>query len=319
MIEMIDLLRDRPGVTVPELAMQFGRSERSIYRWLSDISAGLRVPIVCRGGGYFLSDGWATRCVSLSPHELLALKLSLTSSPFAEGSPIRDRAESAWAKIRDSAPSDSLEDAAGLERAHDVAVKAPAAESDPRILETIERAVNSSHCLSVMYRSQKSNAVKAYMIYPYALVFRRHSWYVLAHSQEHGEVVQFKLVRFLSATETGETFSQPDDFSVDDYFRVSWEAWGGGEPVKVRVKFSPRMAAMIAETKRHPTQEVHPQPDGSVIFAATVGGIEEIAIWIMGYGRDAVVLEPESLRNHILAHAQGMLSNYAEVVPSIPA
>jgi predicted DNA-binding transcriptional regulator YafY len=192
-----------------------------------------------------------------------------------------------------------------------VAVNAPATDADLRILETIEGAVNSNRRLSVMYRSQKSNAIKAYVIDPYALVFRRHSWYVLAHSQEHGEVVQFKLARFKSATETGESFTPPSGFSVDDHFRLSWEAWGGGEAVRVRVKFSARVAAMIAEAKRHPTQQIDPQPDGSVIFEATVRGIEEIAIWIMGYGRDAVVLEPESLRDHILAHAQGMISQYS--------
>ena len=66
--------------------------------------------------------------------------------------------------------------------------------------------------------------------------------------------------------------------------------WGGGEPVTVRIRFSPAVADMIAESKRHPTQLNTPQPDGSIVMEVSVSSIQEIATWIMGYGKDAQVL-----------------------------
>ncbi|MCL4552401.1 MAG: WYL domain-containing protein, partial [Candidatus Marsarchaeota archaeon] len=127
---------------------------------------------------------------------------------------------------------------------------------------------------------------------------------------EHEKVIQMKLLRFQEAKGTGVKFRVPDGFSVEDYFSLSWEAWAGGEPERVRVRFSPEMAQMVSEVKRHHTQEIYPQPDGGIVFEATVAGIEEIAIWIMGFGKDAEVLAPESLRLHVIDHISGMAANY---------
>lgn len=144
------------------------------------------------------------------------------------------------------------------------------------------------------------------------MVFRRHSWYLLAHSYEHGKVVQFKLARFRSAEQTGEHFAVPADFSPEEFFDNCWEAWPGEAIELVRVRFAPSVARMIGEVKRHPTQRVFSQPDGSVIFEADVAGIEEIAIWILGYGKYAEVLSPVSLREYIAEHVEGMAEIYEQ-------
>lgn len=308
LIEMIEMLRKRPGIGVSELARTLDRSERTIYRWLNELSADLRVPVYCSDGGYYLlTDPTA---VELIPEELLALRLSLRSSPFADGSPIRRHAESAWNKIRSMTPGDVLQRSGHLAQHHDVAVTALHTDVPPELLETIEKAVNCHHRLKAVYRSQKSGKIKDYLLDPYALAFRRHSWYLLAHSHEHDSVIQFKLARFESVKETGNTFVRPSDFSVDDYFRLSWEAWGGNGSTRVRVRFSPRVAQMISETRRHWTQVTTPQFDGSLIFEVTVSAVEEIAAWIMGYGREAEVLSPPELRDYIVRQCAGVLEVY---------
>ena len=50
--------------------------------------------------------------------------------------------------------------------------------------------------------------------------------------------------------------------------------------------------------------------DGSIIFEAEVAGTEEIKYWIMSWGEEALVLEPESLRDEIRMTAQTMLERY---------
>ena len=65
------------------------------------------------------------------------------------------------------------------------------------------------------------------------------------------------------------------------------------------IRFSPAVAKRAAETRWHPSQEIEEQPDGSLLWHATVGGMREIRIWIMGWGADAEVLEPAALREDI--------------------
>ena len=64
------------------------------------------------------------------------------------------------------------------------------------------------------------------------------------------------------------------------------------EPLDVVIRFSPAVAKRAAETRWHPSQETEEQPDGSLLWRATVAGMREIRIWIMGWGADAEVLEP---------------------------
>lgn len=312
LIEMIALLRSRPGVSVPELATSLDRSERTIYRWLSELSSEIGAPVYFRDGGYYLSDREEPDELRLSAEELVALRIGLRSPLFSEGSPLRQEAESAWRKIRDASDHDRIETARETLCSYSARPTTLKGFLRSGVTETIESAISSHHRLRVVYRSQKSNRVKTYVIEPYALVFRRHSWYLLANSDEHGKVVQFKLVRFRECADTGETFEPNADFSIEDYFRLSWEAWAGGDPTHVRVRFSPKVAVMVAEAKRHSTQRVHPQADGGIIFEATVAGIEEIAIWIMGFGKDAEALEPPELRELVRDHVAGMARMYSE-------
>ena len=307
---MIELLRERPGVTIGELAKAARRSERTVYRWLSEISKCLRMVVSCEDGGYFIADGSVVRQVDLNPQELLALRLSLTSGPFTDGSPVKKHAESAWLKIREGVSWEDAEAARDLAQARAVGIIAPPADLPPGLVETLNRAIDSHHRLRAVYRSQKSHRVGEYTLEPYAMAFRRHSWYVVGCCREHEKVIQLKLARFVSAVDTGEDFEPPKDFSLERYFALSWEAWAGGEPVRVRVRFAPEVAQMISEAKRHPSQVVHPEPDGGVILEVTVAGIEEIAAWIMGYGKHAVVLEPKRLRDHVLEHARGVVAGY---------
>lgn len=313
LIKMIKLLRENPGITVPELSKSLERSERTIYRWLREACRGLRLQIVCKDGGYYLADDEQTRRVKLTSQELLALSLSLKASPFSEESPIGKWASSAWRKIRDASPWQDLQTMNELLEAYSVHLTAPKAQNGilPGIVEAIEHAIESRRRVRALYRSQKSAKVKEYTLDPYGVAFRRHAWYVVAFSAEHNKVVQLKLIRFISVSETGETFVPPEGFSVDKFFQSSWECWAGGEPTTVKVRFSPRVAPMISEVRRHPTQVIRAQPDGSIIFEVKVAGIQEIAIWIMGWGKEATVLEPEELREYVLEHARGMVEAYS--------
>ena len=310
LIKMIDLLRECPGITVHELASSLDRSQRTVYRWLNQLAVHIHTPVYYRDGGYYLASNSDDGGINLTPEELLALRLSLKASPFVSGSPIGKHAFSAWVKIRDAASGDNVRTSLGLDATHVVGAGVTGAEPRSGVVEVVEKAVNDHHRLRIVYRSQKSGQVKEYSVDPYALAFRRNSWYMVGFCEEHGKVAQFKLVRFVGAVDTGVAFEVPADFSVEKHFHLSWEAWSGGETTTVRVRFSPAVAEMILESKRHPTQLTYPQADGSVIMQVTVSGVEEIAIWIMGYGKDAEVLEPMGLRQHILDHARAMVSTY---------
>ena len=100
-------------------------------------------------------------------------------------------------------------------------------------------------------------------------------------------------------------------FKVKNFVEESFGIFRG-KPHRVRIWFSPHVAEFIRSAHWHPGQRISTQKDGSIIFEATVSGLEDIKFWVMKWGANAVVLEPEFLRNDIIRELKEMLDNYNE-------
>jgi predicted DNA-binding transcriptional regulator YafY len=109
--------------------------------------------------------------------------------------------------------------------------------------------------------------------------------------------------------QTKMSFEVAQDFDFEEFLRPSFGVYQG-EPVKVRIWFSPDAAGYIKEKIWHDTQEIVPQKDGSIVFEAEVAGTEEIKFWVMSWVSKAIVLEPASLREEIRTEAESVLNRY---------
>jgi predicted DNA-binding transcriptional regulator YafY len=109
--------------------------------------------------------------------------------------------------------------------------------------------------------------------------------------------------------QTKMSFEVAQDFDFEEFLRPSFGVYQG-EPVKVRIWFSPDAAGYIKEKIWHDTQEIVPQKDGSIVFEAEVAGTEEIKFWVMSWVSKAIVLEPASLREEIRTEAESLLNRY---------
>jgi proteasome accessory factor B len=85
-------------------------------------------------------------------------------------------------------------------------------------------------------------------------------------------------------------------------------AWGiiQGDLVTVRVVFSPKVARYIRERLWHPSQRFRNLPDGRLEMALQVADTVEVRRWILGYGTDAEVMEPASLRDALRQEAENL-------------
>ena len=70
------------------------------------------------------------------------------------------------------------------------------------------------------------------------------------------------------------------------------------------------MAGNVEEVLWHLTQQVEHLDDGSIRFEVDVDGVDEIAWWILGYGREAESESPAKLRRILRDHAKAMADSY---------
>ena len=124
-----------------------------------------------------------------------------------------------------------------------------------------------------------------------------HALYLMGWDESRKANRTFKVERILSASLTPETFTPPEDAATAKELLRAWDVIADEDPVDVVIRFSPSVAKRAAETRWHPSQELEPEADGSLIWRGRVAGLREIKIWILGWGSDAEVLEPAELRS----------------------
>lgn len=96
----------------------------------------------------------------------------------------------------------------------------------------------------------------------------------------------------------------PGDAPVQEQYLD--KAWGilQGDRVTVRVVFAALLARYIEERLWHPSQKLRPLPDGRVELTLRVADTLEVRRWILGFGAEAEVLEPETLREALRKEAE---------------
>ena len=76
------------------------------------------------------------------------------------------------------------------------------------------------------------------------------------------------------------------------------------------LRFSPRVARRVQETRWHRSERTEPQSDGSLVWRAQIAEPKEMLPWIRGWGADVEVLAPPWLRKTLEAEVQKMAKVY---------
>jgi predicted DNA-binding transcriptional regulator YafY len=97
-----------------------------------------------------------------------------------------------------------------------------------------------------------------------------------------------------------------DEF-MHDSFKVMHD-----EIYTVKVRISPGWARWVGEKIWHESQKAKKNGDGSLDLSFRVAGLDEIKRWALSIGPEAVVLEPEKLKEMVRKDLSGNLSPYSK-------
>lgn len=310
------------GVTLREMAREMGVSEKTIRRDLHLFrDLGFPLDEIAESHG---RKAWRMQADGQHPalsfpfDEAIALYLARRFLEPLAGTPFWTAAHRAFRKIRSSLGKSALD---YLQRMAGRLHQTPAGASDytckGEVIDQLMLGVEDSRAVFITYHSARSTEPLTYDIHPYGMTFFRGWLYVVGFSCQHETIRHWKVDRMIKAEVTPVPFARPVDFDLAEHFRGSWGIWGGREEVRVRVRFSPAVARYVSEKQWHPTQELEPQPDGSLIAAFQLTATLEIKSWVLSFGPEAEVLEPEELREEILADCERVLTTYQEARSSI--
>ncbi len=309
LLQLLDLLKSDPTMNASDLARELGRSERTIYRYLQALSFDLSVPVYYEDG-YKVAGRPRLAPINFSEEEAIALRLALSAGPIRRTEPLNKHASSALRKVEAAMSEASYKRSqAAVGRVTWSATGHETQSINEGLLSLLETSVIQQNTLSLNYRSLQSQKPKPRDFDPYALVYRRHTWYLIGLCHQRRKVIQLKVGRISSARETSSSFTRPESFSVDAFYASSWEVLTG-DLVHVEIAFDAEVARLVMETMRHPSQQTKLQDDGSVLFSADVAGFAEIGWWTLSFGGAAEVLNPPEFREWMTNHARRMARRY---------
>jgi predicted DNA-binding transcriptional regulator YafY len=305
----------RHGITIGELAEEFGVTKRTLYRDLKALKeAGyLLVSEVIEGTTYWkLEPSFkGVPPVTFTLNELMALYSSkkLTVSPGR--SPYHMELESAFKKIESALPARHIARLEKIEEMFTPLVKASKKiDLNKGIFETVQWALLNQSMLKVEYKPRKGDRALPFEVHPYSLLFYKGEFYLLC-SVPHKGIRHFALEGIKKAERTNERFEIPEDFSVSEFLKVPFGLFHG-TPITVKVVFDKELSDYIQTHTWHPSQKIKELSDGRILLSMTASGKEEIKAWILSFGAKAEVLSPKFLREEIKDEFSRSMASYTQ-------
>jgi CRISPR-associated endonuclease/helicase Cas3 len=193
----------------------------------------------------------------------------------------------------------------------------PTQRQDPNFLRTLEiitLAWAQLHKVRLWHRKENGQVSEfvfaPYFIEPYAVGQAVH---VIGWREPPDALRTLKLERIERVELLHETYSIPEDFDPAELLKDAWGIWyTEDEPVEVVLKFGPRVAHRVGETRWHRSEQVAVLEGGYLLWRARIAEPLEMLPWIRGWGSDVEVIAPEELREKIGQEAQMTAALYED-------
>ncbi len=219
---LLQVLRDRPGITAAVMAEDLGVSIRTVFRDLAELR-DRGYPLEAdrgRGGGVRVHPNWGLGRVLLSTEEALGALLSLAVSEKLAFPMFAPDLRAARRKIVDAFPSAERRRLGPLRERIFVGPSASRAVRDSYgephrlALAPLQRAFVREHPVHAEY-VKENGELTARRIEPHALLINWPAWYLLAfdHLRQDARTFRFDRFRTVAADETHRFRPRPQEIA----------------------------------------------------------------------------------------------------------
>ncbi len=305
-------IRARQYPTARGLAIEWDLTERALYkdRQLL-IKMGARIGTDrARGGWIYLDPTFFLGTALLTNDELSAFLLAVEVARANGNTGLDELLNSSVAKIKE-ALGEPVSLASGADNSFGLA---PVAVVTGDVHLQLTRAAATRQKLRMSYSSLSSGTNKARTIHPYQLHLARGEWLLIAYDESHATDADpircFNIARIGELSALDEHFMRDLGYDGEKYVAEMFWAERGEAVVQVAVRFDEYQARYIRERQWHQNQTIDENADGGLTLKFPASGLNEIARWVMSYGRHAQVLAPAELRAIVVAHLHEMSEIY---------
>jgi proteasome accessory factor B len=295
------------------LAKEWEVSRKTIQRDLDYMRYQLEVPLeyAARYRGYhYTEENFKLPALSIKESDLFAIYLAEELLLQHEGTPYFHSLTSVFKKIQDSLPDKTTLESPS-ENSRFTVFPPPGTTIRHDILESVFKGLRTLHRLKIHYQPPGQSPTSR-EIDPYHAIRYDGDWYVIGHCHLRDTIRTFSLSRINQASILEEEYVIPATFNFHQITRSRFGVHWGTAEEQVKIWFSPKVVPYILERTWHPSQKITYNDDQSLVLSLTVNHMLELKRWVLSWGKEARVLEPEKLAAEIRAEVGSMAVLYGD-------
>jgi proteasome accessory factor B len=241
-------------------------------------------------------DAYALPDIDLTPDEAAAVAVATTlwESPeritATQGALLKLRAAGVDVDRADGVAITSVAGSAGLRGSEEV-------------LGILFGAIDARQAVRFKHRPTVIEPYAVRTVEPWGVLTARGRWYLVGHDRDRAATRVFRVSRIADVTAIGVhgEVVRPDGVDLRGLVEQSIDGAAGGPSGAVaRVWVADRYATALRRAGRAVARRAIGGRDGDVV-EIDIGSLDGLAREIAGYGPDALVLEPDSLRADVMA------------------
>lgn len=301
------------GLDIYEIAERFEVAERTAIRLLRALeNSGERLYFDLEGTRriWRLTPSGREHAIPMTVSQIISLYLARELIHVFRGTQLHQDLDEVFEKLGRQLARKDFGRAGNLERKLRCVGDVPFSyEDNAEEINDIITALVREERVDLTYRSEGKRA-RTFRLDPLSLVTYRQALYLVGFNHEKNEIRTYGFDRIKRVTwRKGDRYEYPRDYDPDKLHHGAFGLRMGGEVVRVRLWFSERVARFARRRKWHPTQKVKSSEDG-IEMTFDVVPTPELRAFILGWGRDARVLEPEHLRQEISSELAAAAKGY---------
>lgn len=286
---------------------------RTVKRDIRMMREEFQAPVVFmrEKGGYGYSRPFSFAPASFSEKEMLAVSIALEIADTFRNSPFVPALKGALHQLQRMFPEATSALSAEIPSMLTCLTDPAPQESVAALMHYNELlgAIAAHRQVMLTYHALSSGEDSCRTVDPYHLYYYRGMWYLLGWCHLRHTLRDFAVNRIQQLTILSATFPPPDLQLIRDNLTQRFTNIED-TPQEIVIRFDHTATPWIAEKMWHPSQTLTHHPDGSCTITMVVTGLRSIKAWVLGFGHQACVLAPESLRLQIQNEIASMAKKY---------
>lgn len=312
MLAILWMLNAGVKMTAKQISEKLEINIRTVYRYIDALCTS-GVPIISdtgHNGGYSLLHNFIRAPLLFDIEEKKAL---LHAAVFAKeaGYPLSEALGNATSKLK----MYSNQEQENILSRHLAGFEVINRMGDPSVqpvLAELEQAVANEFSVEIDYRTSREEQHKNRVIDPYGMVYWNNKWYTVAFCHLRNEVRSFRVERILQIKRTQLIFKRSEAFSTREYFMQNQLPDLVGKDDLVSLIIGGTSGALddlcLHWFLGHHLKE---RTSNQAIFLLEEQSIHTyVPYLLLSYGKSIQVIEPQSLKEKLVAVASELIEYY---------